>query len=250
MAKIEKIYDKNFTRISNELIRNDSLSWKARGIFAYLWSMPDDWDFYETEVEKHAPEGRAALRSGLTELEKYGFLLRVRNRDSQGRLTTTSWKIADKPVFTPMFDFPMLDKPMLDNRTLLTTNNTNYLSNQNNEHSDECTKFKTDKKENKNIDEDFKKLWKLYPNKKGRQKALNAYKKAIKDGVTNKQIQNGILSYIQEIKAKNLESKFIKHGSTWFIGKGWDDEYDDPKEKKTLDYQRQQEELRKAYEQQ
>lgn len=76
------------------------------------------------------------------------------------------------------------------------------------------------------LDNDFESLWKLYPNKKGKAKAKKAYAKAIKDGVTNKEIQDGIVAYTKEIKAKNTNKEYIKHGSTWFNNRAWEDEYD------------------------
>ena len=76
------------------------------------------------------------------------------------------------------------------------------------------------------LDNDFEALWKLYPNKKGKAKAKKAYAKAIKDGVTNKEIQDGIVAYTKEIKAKNTNKEYIKHGSTWFNNRAWEDEYD------------------------
>ena len=72
---------------------------------------------------------------------------------------------------------------------------------------------------------DFEKLWALYPNKKGKQKAYTAYKKAIKDGTSNKEIQNGIVSYTKEIEIKRTEPNFIAHGSTWFANQRWEDDY-------------------------
>lgn len=73
---------------------------------------------------------------------------------------------------------------------------------------------------------DFEKLWNLYPNKKGKAKAFTAYKKAIKDGVTNEAIQTGIVAYTKEIGIKRTEPNFIAHGSTWFNNQRWEDDYE------------------------
>lgn len=78
----------------------------------------------------------------------------------------------------------------------------------------------------KQMDDDFEKLWNLYPNKKGKSKAKQAYIKAIKDGVTNRQIQDGIMAYRKENEIKGQSLEFIKHGSTWFNQRAWEDEYD------------------------
>lgn len=92
------------------------------------------------------------------------------------------------------------------------------------------------KKENKpslaDLKNDFEKLWSLYPNKKSKPRAFTAYKRAIKDGVTNKGIQEGIVSYKKEIEIKGTDKQFIKHGGTWFNNQGWEDEYNHEPPKK------------------
>lgn len=121
----------SYTVLSNSVIRDERLSWKARGIFAYLMSLPDDWTFRQVEIVKHSPDGRAALRAGLKELQKYKYLTVKRERDSKtGTLGESVWILDDSPMFDyPMLDNPTLDNPTLDNRTLLNTNSTNYLDN-------------------------------------------------------------------------------------------------------------------------
>ena len=72
----------------------------------------------------------------------------------------------------------------------------------------------------------FKNIWKIYPNKKGKPKALLAYKRAVKSGTTDEEIKTGLENYLAEIRVKNTQQNYIKHGSTWFNGKGWEDDYD------------------------
>lgn len=72
----------------------------------------------------------------------------------------------------------------------------------------------------------FESLWKMYPKKKGKDKAYTAYQRAVKDGVTDEKIKQGITNYLAEIKALNTDPRFIKHGQTWFNQRGWDDDYD------------------------
>lgn len=98
MARLIKQDRGNYTNISNQLIRDSRLSWKARGIFAYLWSQADEWDFYVSEVSKHATDGRDALRSGLKELERYGYLTRKPSSGTGGQFDGMSWVLTDKPA--------------------------------------------------------------------------------------------------------------------------------------------------------
>ncbi|WP_373786513.1 helix-turn-helix domain-containing protein [Jeotgalibaca porci] len=73
---------------------------------------------------------------------------------------------------------------------------------------------------------EFDKIWALYPNKKGKAKAYTAYKKSIKDGVANTDIEKGIKAYSREIEHKRTSPEYIAHGSTWFSNKRWEDDYE------------------------
>lgn len=75
------------------------------------------------------------------------------------------------------------------------------------------------------IDE-FEILWKMYPRKIGKPKALKAYQKARNNGTTLEEVKQGIENYCKHIKAKQTETEYIKHGSTWFNNECWADEYD------------------------
>ena len=111
------------------------------------------------------------------------------------------------------------------------------------------------------LDEDFNKLWKLYPRKEGKKKAFEAYKRAIKKGTTNKEIQTGIVNYLKQINIQRTTKEYIKNGSTWFNGECWNDEYNvggssspvnpktvpssAPAERTTLDLEREERESRR-----
>lgn len=86
------------------------------------------------------------------------------------------------------------------------------------------TRFNNTSK-NKQLEEDFEKLWKLYPRKEGKKKVFEAYKRAIKNGTTNKEIQTGIVNYLTQIRVQRTNKQYIKQGSTWFNGECWNDEY-------------------------
>lgn len=126
MVRIKKQYTKGFTTINNDILNDTELSFKAKGLFSYLWSLPDDWVYYETEVTKHSTDGRGSVRSGLKELEEKGYLKRERERNDKGQLVNADWQLADTPMFKKRtLDKRTLDKRTLENCTLLNTNLTN-----------------------------------------------------------------------------------------------------------------------------
>lgn len=95
----------------------------------------------------------------------------------------------------------------------------------NNTSNNRSTAKAVDRVSDKQLKEDFEKLWKLYPRKEGKKKAFEAYKRAIKKDTTNKDIQTGIVSYLKHINAQGVAKQYIKQGSTWFNGECWNDEY-------------------------
>lgn len=131
MSNIERIKKRGYTITDNQIIKDERLSWKARGIFQYLWAMPSDWNFYVDEVAKHSKDGIKALKSGLSELEKYGYLKRIMLRDEKGLFGEMSWKLSDTGVFTASTKNGPTDNTVdakngpTDNGTLLNKNNTN-----------------------------------------------------------------------------------------------------------------------------
>lgn len=164
--KVEKVRRKGFTVISNDVLNNTALSWKAKGIFAYLWSQSDSWNFYEVEVLKHSTDGKASLKAGLKELEFAGYLKRYRVRDGKGFLRESKWILSEEP----MSDYPTLDNPTLDNRTLenRTLTNTNY-NNTNNNNTDKNEAVVdtslvniVDQSEEESIDDGFGKVVEFY----------------------------------------------------------------------------------------
>ena len=97
------------------------------------------------------------------------------------------------------------------------------------------------KSKNKNIDidniylVDFEAVWKLYPKKQGKENAKKSYLKARKEGVSQEDIIKGIEKYIAQIKRQKTETRYIKHGSTWFNQRCWEDEYDTSGRNNTID---------------
>lgn len=93
---------RDYTVIANQVLRNEALSWKARGILAYLLSMPDDWQIYLNDLVKRAPEGIDSLRSGIKELEALGYITKEQARDEKGKITGYEYVVHEtpKPVVT------------------------------------------------------------------------------------------------------------------------------------------------------
>lgn len=109
-----------YVTIENDVIRDKRLSFKARGLLAYLLSLPDDWRISSQYLATVAPDGRDGIRTGLQELEQTGYLVRqrIQNPDNgrwswQQVVHETPVKAVDKPskLSTPEDGLPDVGKP-------------------------------------------------------------------------------------------------------------------------------------------
>jgi hypothetical protein len=88
--------------VMNKVFLNDkSLSFKAKGLLAYLLSKPDDWVVYEAELSKASKDGRDSVRAGLKELMGAGYLHRYRERDEKGQLRQMVCDVYEVPTKIP-----------------------------------------------------------------------------------------------------------------------------------------------------
>ena len=97
MAKLIKDFEINFTQVPNQIIRDERLSFKSKGLYAHLTSKPDNWTFYIDEMVKSSKDGKSSVQSGLKELEKYGYLRRVKYKDDKGKFVGWDYLIRINP---------------------------------------------------------------------------------------------------------------------------------------------------------
>jgi hypothetical protein len=86
----------NFAQISNTVLQDERLSYRARGIAASMLSRPPGWTTSSERLAQAGAEGREAVRSALKELEKFGYLVRTRSKNDKGQWVH-SQEISDLP---------------------------------------------------------------------------------------------------------------------------------------------------------
>lgn len=90
---------KGFESISRDALQVKSLSFKARGIMAYLQSMPDEWEIHGAKgiADASDKDGYYAVNEGLKELEAAGFLTRLKRQGPRARWEWL-WIYSDDPA--------------------------------------------------------------------------------------------------------------------------------------------------------
>lgn len=53
----------SFTTVPNSVLNDPRLSWKSKGLWAYIQSKPDGWDFSSERIAKDSADGVESVRS-------------------------------------------------------------------------------------------------------------------------------------------------------------------------------------------
>ena len=108
--------NRSYTVMANFHLRDKNLSLKAVGLLSKMLSFNDGWKFSTRGLSAICKEGPDAILSALRELEKHGYLVRHRQRDSKGRLSCTIFDIYEQPqAVSPDMESPHMEKPDMDN---------------------------------------------------------------------------------------------------------------------------------------
>ena len=92
---VEKNTD--YTIMANHHLRDKSLSLKAKGLLSQMLSLPEEWDYTLQGLAYINREQIDAIRQAVHELERAGYIVRARARDSRGRLRGAEYTIYEQP---------------------------------------------------------------------------------------------------------------------------------------------------------
>ncbi len=67
---------KNFTQTPNEVLRDESISLQAKGLYALIASKPQGWEFSGRRLARESSNGFDSLNRAIHELERVGYLIR------------------------------------------------------------------------------------------------------------------------------------------------------------------------------
>ena len=129
--RIEKTRD--YTVMSNHHLRNAGLSLKSKGLLSMMLSLPEDWNYTTRGLAKICKEGTDSIGSALKELERAGYIVRNRLRDSKGKIVDVEYVIYETPhppdmgqpcedepdTACPDTENPDMDNPCLENQPQL-----------------------------------------------------------------------------------------------------------------------------------
>ncbi len=94
--------ESNYTRVSNHYLRDNSLSFKAKGLLTLMLSLPEDWDYTIAGLAQFTADGRVSIANTIRELEECGYIRRSQTRGENGAFAQNVYWI---------YEVPQIDEP-------------------------------------------------------------------------------------------------------------------------------------------
>lgn len=128
IVRVEK-RDHPYVQIDKRCLEDTRLSWKSKGILAYLLSRPDDWTVMFEQLKKVSTDGKSAIRSAFKELVEFGYCERqiLQKIDDEGKsvLMGSEYVIYEVPQRRDPESLEIEKPRQPENRNLKESNTTN-----------------------------------------------------------------------------------------------------------------------------
>ena len=150
---LNKKLQKNFTIADNRIMQNSRLSFEARGLYFYMLSLPDGWEFSEARIAKNGGIGLDKCKRILKELFDIGLVKREFTHNEKGY---------KKAIYT-LFDFTTMENPTAENPTMENPTNNKEIVTQIKKDNKERILTNTEKNIKKVAKSIFDEALELYP---------------------------------------------------------------------------------------
>ena len=206
----------NFAVMAREPLDSVDLSYKAKGIYAYLMSKPTDWSIRLADLQR-GPDGREAIQSGLRELEKLGLAVYQIVPGKGGE-----WTLFETPDLNPanknrgpagervlrLPGNPATGKPG-DRETRLYSK------------KEGVVRKSTTKKENLSVKKQAEAIYEVYPRKVAKPKAVEAIMVCLKE-ISFEDLLRLTASY--ELAKRGEDPAYTPHPTTWYNQRRYNDD--------------------------
>lgn len=233
--------ERNFTVIRNATLRDARLTFKARGLLAFILSQEPGYRISAEGLAEEGPDGRDAIRTALREMEAAGYLQREKRRTGDGRVMTDAVlyevpRVAENPL-QPATENPSPVRPAPLPETAGQTGDGftgagKAVANRRTIEVEELEKDYPPAAGNPlspavvaatpmaRLD-GFEEFWTAYPRKVGKGAARKVWAKAVKAAGGNpRRIVEAAATFALD---PNREEAYTPHPSTWLNAERWDD---------------------------
>ncbi|MBR2319498.1 MAG: helix-turn-helix domain-containing protein [Clostridia bacterium] len=231
-----------FTMVPNSAF-DGSLPLSAIGLYAFMLSRPDDWEFSVSGMAKCLGVGRDAVRSALVKLEEAGFLIREQSHNEKGLFSGNTYVLYDEKIDplsenpttvaplpeNPTVNAPLSGKPLTDKPSTENPTEYNNIYTQEGSNTPPIVPLKTQRKRKDARSapewkpERFAGLWDFYPKegRKDKQRAMRAWDKLKPDDALIRRIGRALKVQMRsEMWQKGVGIPYL---ATYLNGRRWED---------------------------
>jgi DNA-binding MarR family transcriptional regulator len=97
IVKREK-HDREFFLMDNAPVQDPGLSWAAKGLLAYLLSLPETWEVHLTDLFRRSACGRKPTQAALKELIAAGYVVKMQGKNKR---RDTKYTVYEDPALCP-----------------------------------------------------------------------------------------------------------------------------------------------------
>jgi len=203
-----------FTQIANEVLNSKLLTFKAKGIYSFMMSKPNGWNFTIRSMAKQVKDGEDGIRSGLRELRECGAIVYVKHTNGTGTyhlktvISSSEKPKLDKPVKAIQHqngEIPGRENPLKGKSTRI-SNKEALVINIRASNKDNCA---------------FDQFWDAYPKKKNKKKAQQIWTSRKLDSMADQLINDVIL---KTQKDRSWIDGYAPYPTTYLNGDRWEDE--------------------------
>lgn len=212
-----------FVTLPNSAVNDDRLSFRARGLLAYMLGRPVGWRFSADRIAVASTDGRRAVLAGLTELRDCGYIRTARHRISGGRFATVTEVAATPELMPPTTGVlePHFGEHAQPECGLPTSVDSTSMSIQRNQTTkDSCPTTVGQAIEPVLLDDAFDAFWAAYPLHVGKRAAVRAFAKVC----TTTSVEAIVAGARRYAADPNREDGFTAHASSWLNAGRWTDD--------------------------
>lgn len=123
-TRFKRQFKSTFTQVPDEILNDVNVTLRAKGLYSYLLTKPDNWIYIESVMLREVKEGRDAFRATIKELLECGYLVKEILRDGKGKVKGSCFTLLQEKLVTgkPTSGNPQEAEPTSGNPP---SNNTN-----------------------------------------------------------------------------------------------------------------------------
>ena len=114
-----------YLQFDRQIINNQNLSLKAKGMMSILLDQKDGWKFYESELVGRSRDGRTSVASALKELEENRYLIRIWLRQ-KGKYCGRIWVVYEEPLSEAEYKAEQIELESMAKKAQSNSNSTDF----------------------------------------------------------------------------------------------------------------------------